>query len=104
MCLQINVWNGVVNQVRNPNIDISSWRSAFEGLKNYPGFLIIEDEINEQFAIGQIAEIKKSSLIFRPFDADGVWQEELLIPYSSITHVSWNTRYANQWYEYLNRD
>lgn len=102
LCSEINVWNGVVNQIHNPNIDISSWHSIFTALQNMNRFIIIEDEINEQFAIGRIMKVCKHHLVFDHFDADGIWQEEsLIIPYSSITHVSWNTRYADNWEGFL---
>lgn len=105
LCAEINRWNGVAAQVHDPGIDISSWQSVFEGLRNHPGFLIIEDEINVQLAVGEIAEVKRGRLLFRQFDADGVWQEDPLdIPYASITHVAWDTRYTNNWYNYMNRD
>lgn len=105
LCQVINVWNGITKQVRHPNIDISSWTTIFDSLREYPGFLMIEDDINKQFAIGEIAAIQKKHFMFRQFDANGIWQEDLLrIPYSTITHVAWDTRYTNYWYEYLHSD
>lgn len=103
LCQTINIWNGITKQVYNPHIDLSSWQSIFMRLRGFSGFLIIEDNINEQFAIGKIVKVNKRNLIFRQFGADGVWQEGMLtIPYSSITHVAWDTRYANNWFDYLN--
>ena len=78
LCQVINVWNGITKQVRRPNIDISSWTTIFDSLREYPGFLMIEDDINEQFAIGEIAAIKKNHFMFRQFDANGIWQKDLL--------------------------
>ena len=105
LCQVINVWNGITKQVRHPNIDISSWTPIFDSLREYPGFLMIEDDINKQFAIGEIAAIQKKHFMFRQFDANGIWQEDLLrIPYSTITLVAWDTRYTNYWYEYLHSD
>lgn len=105
LCGKINEWNGVTDQIRSPDINISSWHSIFEKLKDRPGFVIVEDEINEQFCIGKIVKVNKSSLIFYHFDANGIWQDEMItIPFSSITHVAWNLRYTNNWYDYLNRD
>ncbi len=103
LCQKINIWNGITKQVYNPHIDLSSWQSIFMSLRDFSGFLIIEDNINEQFAIGKIIKVNKRNLIFRQFGADGIWQEgTLTIPYSSITHVAWDTRYSNNWFDYLN--
>ena len=102
LCAEINVWNGVAEQVERPEIDLSSWVSIFTDLQKLPGFLIIEDEINGQFVIGKIEKVCRRQLLFRHFDADGVWTEApYIIPYSSITHVAWNTRYANNWAVFL---
>lgn len=105
LCTTINARNGVAGQVHSPGIDISSWNTIFEDLRKHQGFLIIEDDINRQFAIGVVLEVKKNHLLLRQFDANGIWQEDLLkIPYSSITHVAWDTRYAKNWYDFLNEN
>lgn len=102
LCSEINKWNGVAEQVRNPNIDLSSWHSIFTALMDLKRFIIIEDEMNGRFAIGRIEKVCKHHLLFRHFDADGIWQEEpLKILYSSITHAAWNTRYTDNWEGYL---
>ena len=102
LCNIINKSNGLTKKVEAPNINISSWRSIFNSLKKLNKFIIIEDAINEQFAIGLIKKIGKRKVHFYDFDADGIWQENLLeIPYSSITSVSWGTRYAENWENYL---
>ena len=103
LCQAINIWNGVTKQVHDPHIELSSWQSIFMSLRDLSGFVIIEDNINGQFAIGKIVKVNKHNLIFRQFDADGIWQENMLtIPYSSITHIAWDTRYTNNWFDYLN--
>jgi hypothetical protein len=95
---------GIVDQVINPDIDISSWRSIFESLSKLNLYIQIEDDINGQFAIGIIEKVLKDKLYFKPFDADGVWDEDgLEIRYSQITSVSWGTRYAQYWKRYLER-
>lgn len=102
LCAEINVWNGVAKQIQHPGIDISSWHLIFTDLQKQPGFVIIEDDINEQFAIGKIEKVYLRHLLFRPFGANGVWQEDsLTIPYQTITHVAWNTRYTDNWEKYL---
>ena len=95
---------GIVDKVINPDIDISSWRSIFESLSKLGVYIQIEDEINGQFAIGIIEKVLKDKLYFKPFDADGIWEEECWqIRYSQITSVRWGNRYAKYWQRYLER-
>ncbi len=104
-CSEINKLFGIVDQVANPGIDITSWQSIFETLSRLDMYIIIEDAINEQFAIGIIEKVLKNRLYFKPFDANGVWDENgLEIRYSQITSVKWGTRYAKYWKGYLERE
>lgn len=101
-CNEINRLNGVIHGVCTPELDISSWQSIFEGLKALNTIIIVEDENNKEFFIGEIMKAGKSKVHLRIFDADGIWQEnQEVVPYSSITKVSWKTRYAENWEKYL---
>ena len=102
LCGKINVWNGVANCVSNPEIDISSWYTIFSSELLRKRFIIVEDENNGQFAIGLIKKVCRHHVCFERFGADGKWDDSpLIIPYSSITHVAWNTRYTDNWFNYL---
>lgn len=104
-CHEINLLYGIVDQVVNPNIDISSWQSIFKALSQLDVYIQIEDAINGQFAIGVIEKVLRDKLYFKQFDADGVWDEAgLEIRYSQITSVSWETRYAQYWKCYMERE
>ena len=104
-CNEINKMFGITDQVIKPDVDISSWRSIFESLSKLDTYIVIEDDFNEQFAIGIIEKVLKDKLYFKPFDADGVWDEVgLEIRYSQITSVLWDTRYAQYWKRYLERE
>lgn len=93
----------MTDEIKDPGIDISSWDSIFRSLLPYEGFIIIENEFDGDYYIGKISRVCRSHILFGRFDADGIWQEEpVLIPFSSITHVAWDTRYTNNWYNYLN--
>ncbi len=101
-CNQINQYIGLTKQIAMPAVDITSWKTIFDSLMLQNDFVIIEDEINEQFAIGLIEKTFQNKLYFKPFDADGVWDEAgLEIPYSRITTVKWATRYCQVWQKYL---
>ncbi|MBE7093987.1 MAG: hypothetical protein E7367_04780 [Clostridiales bacterium] len=101
-CNEISKELGITAQVQNPEIDISSWENIFHSLKALNDIIIIEDEINEKFAIGIVQKVLKNKLYFLEFDANGVWNDcQLEIPYSTITSVKWNTRYITAWKKYL---
>lgn len=103
-CAEINRIFGVTNEVQDPGIDISSWQSIFHSLAQLDTYIIIEDNINDQFAIGVIEKVLKDRLYFRRFNAMGVWYENLLeIRYSQITSVEWGSRYAEYWKRYMER-
>lgn len=103
-CNEINRLFGLTNQIIDPEIDMSSWQSIFESLIRLDTYIEIEDAINEQFAIGVIEKIFKDRLLFRLFDADGIWDDDVWeIRYSQITSVKWGTRYAEHWKRYLER-
>ena len=91
---------GITKQIIDPNIDITNWNTIFNSLKKLDTYIEIEDEINNEFAIGIIENVFDNKLYFRCFDADGIW-DDLEIKFSSITSVSWNTRYANYWKKYF---
>ena len=100
-CNEINRMLGIAAQVAVPDVDISSWRSIFESLAKLDEYIIIEDNINRQFAIGEIEKVLKDRLYFRRFDADGIWDENSIeIRYSTITSVEWASRYALGWKQY----
>ena len=85
-----------------PDVDISNWQTIFDSLQKLNKFIIIEDDINEQFAIGIIEKTFKNKLYFKSFDADGIWDNAgLEIPYSQITSVKWDCRYADTWEKYM---
>ena len=101
-CNEINNWIGLTNKIAMPDVDISSWQTIFDSLQKLNKFIIIEDAINEQFAIGIIEKVFKNKLYFKSFDADGIWDDAgLEIPYSQITTVKWASRYADIWQKYL---
>lgn len=104
-CNEINKMFGVVDQIANPGIDIGSWHSIFKSLSQLDAYIQIEDAFHEQFAIGIIEKVLKDRVLFKRFDADGVWDEDAVeIRYSQITSVQWGTRYAQYWKRYLERE
>ena len=104
-CGQINRLFGITEGLADPGIDISSWQRIFEDLSRMDEYIQIQDEIGGSFAIGVIEKVSRDRVYFKPFDADGVWEEEpWQIRYSEITSVQWGTRYARYWKRYLERE
>jgi len=104
-CNEINKLNGLTNEINMPDVDITSWQTIFNSLKKLDTFVIIEDAIGEKYEIGIIEKVFNNKLYFRCFDADGNWDEDtIIIPYSTITNVAWNTRYTKNWEKYMRKD
>ena len=52
ICEEINRLNGVAGQIKAPGIDISSWQSIFNSLRECGEWAIVENENEEIFHIG----------------------------------------------------
>ena len=116
ICSKINRENKLLSDVKKPPIDLSSWKSVFMSLKALDvfmslkaldKFIIVEnenkDEDNGFFHLGIIKEVKDTFIIFSSVDADGIWYDNIKIPYSKITSVIFNDRYSKTWQEYLSK-
>ncbi len=102
LCEQINVWNGVVNEIRNPDIDITSWLSVFRSPVLRDKMIIVEDEHHGDFVLGRIIKACARYVLLESIDANGMIQDELYrFPYAQITHLSWDTRYSENWHRYM---
>lgn len=103
VCEEINRLNGVAEQIKASKIDISSWQSIFNSLRECGEWGIVENENEGKFHIGIIINAGKNKLTMREFDADGKWLAETKIPYKEITSVSYKTRYIDNFRKYLER-
>lgn len=97
---------GVLDEIKAPEIDITDWYSVFLSLSELNINIIVEKESFDddkcEFAIGKIIRVLKSKVVFKHFDADGIWQDENCeIPYSQITSVTFSSRYINVFSKYL---
>ncbi|MBQ3231016.1 MAG: hypothetical protein IJB49_08385 [Clostridia bacterium] len=98
---EINRFIGLTNQIKMPEADIASWQTVFASLKRIDTFVIIENETDGGFYIGEVIKVLKNKVLFKYFDAEGIWEEPIEILYSTITSVSWNTCYSNTWKKYF---
>ena len=105
-CLEIIKAEGILEKMQTPQIDITDWYSAFLSLSNLGFNIIVEREslVDDEceFAIGKIEKVLKSKVIFKHFDADGIWQDECYeIPFSQITSVTFASRYVDVFSKYV---
>ena len=105
-CIEILKAEKVLDGVVAPDIDITDWYSAFMSLQKLDKNIIIEHEsLNDdewEYWIGRIVKVCKTKVIFRHFDADGVWHNEPYeIPFSSITSVTFDSRYVTVFSKYV---
>lgn len=101
LCVKINRENNLLENIEKPDIDLSSWNKIFKSLKKLNCFIIIENEYLGMFYIGSIEKAKKNSVVFHPFDADGIWFDSVEIPYRKITNVIFGDRYSKGFEEYF---
>ena len=97
---------GIVDALTTPDIDLSDWHSVFLSLQKTEKNIIIEkeslDDAEWKYAIGHIEKVLKNKVLFKHFDADGIWQDGLLeIPFSQITTVTFRSRYVEIFSKYV---
>ncbi len=100
-CTLINREYEILKNIKRPAVNLGSWQTAFESLERLGCFVILENEIKQEIYAGKIKKVKRKSLVFQEFDADGVWQEECEILYDDITTVTFKDRYSSTWQKYL---
>ena len=101
LCVKMNEEAQILKDLQVPKIDITSWKSALQSLKDMNAFIAVENENAEDYYLGYVTEIKKACILFNHVDADGEWYENIEIPYSEITSVSIEKRYTSRWRQYL---
>jgi hypothetical protein len=89
-----------------PELDIASWQTVFEGLKNIGKNIIVEYETadgeDDEYTIGRITKARKDHVYIHHFDANGVWQPKpWRVPFSRITSVTFDSRYVNIFSKYI---
>ncbi len=105
-CIEIIRTEGILDKMSVPDVDVTDWHSVFESLSRLDINIIIERESllddEQEFAIGKIEKVLKSKLIFKDFDADGIWQSNYYeIPFSKITSVTFSSRYIEVFSKYV---
>ena len=99
--VEINRRNGILDELEPPRVDLTSWETVFRSLEKTDLYIVVQNEYRGFYRIGKIKKIKKSGVVFKSFDGDGVWQPKIKIPFSDITTVQFGNRYSMYWREYL---
>ena len=106
LCVKINKKQGILDRIQIPIVDLTSWKSICESLLKWKGFVCIENEITndgEDFLfIGELKSVESDYLVLQPIDADGFWEDEILIYYEGITCFTFGDRYTSVWSDYIN--
>ena len=85
-----------------PDVDVTDWRAVFSSLQKLDKHIIIEREYEPDFfRLGVIEQVGQDHVLFRHYDADGIWQEPARILYRDITSVTFDDRYANIFSKYI---
>ena len=93
---EINEYIGLVDNIENYNIDISSMYNALKDIKKLDRIVMVYcDNSPSSFYVGIIDKVKKHSIYFKDFDANGIYSEGLIeIPFSVIDGITWNNTYT----------
>lgn len=105
-CVEILRAEKVLDGIAAPDIDLTDRHGAFLSLQRLEKNNIIEHESLEEkecdFWIGSIEKVLKTKVLFRHFDANGIWQDALYeIPFSRITSVTFDCRYVRVFSKYM---
>jgi hypothetical protein len=88
----------------NYKIDLSSWQTVFNSIKDIPQNVIVECEDPKigSFTIGPIVKANKKKINIQYFDPTGLLDETpTSVNYEDITKVSFDSRYINVFSKYL---
>ena len=99
---EINEMLGNKKDISYPNINLNSWKDILESncLKDE----LIEFELfnDDTHYYGKIVKTYKNSFTFLCFDADGIWDDEVVeINYRDINGIVWNSWYLKGWKFYF---
>lgn len=106
-CVDIIKSEGILDNISPPGIDLTDWHSVFVSLQKVNRNIIVEreslDSVEREFAIGHIEMVLKNKVLFKHFDADGIWQDAFEIPFSMITSVTLGSRYVDIFSKYIQK-
>lgn len=104
---EINKKEGLIEKIENFDIDISNFETIFNYFINKDMIISVEHEYFDEdyfFLIGRPLAIENDMLLFKDFDINGNWNEDInYIPLEIITTIRFNSHYTNTWQKYLDK-
>lgn len=105
---QISVMEGLIEQIKPYNIDLTSFETIFNDLARLDKIVSIEHEYYDEdsfFLIGEIVKATEDAVWFRDFDVNGRWNDNInIIPYELITTIRFDSHYTNTWEKYIKKE
>lgn len=102
---EINKLEKLPEKIKYFNINLESFKTIFESLKEMDIVISVEREYFDEdyfFLIGKIIDVLEDTLVFKDFDINGKFSdEESYIPFEYITTIRFNSNYTNTWQKYL---
>lgn len=83
-----------------PDIDCEDMHSVCESIFMKDKFISLYRS-DGSFYIGKLLRVKKHSIIFRGYDADGVWLEPVKISFDDIGVIRYGDRYTEIFSKYV---
>lgn len=102
---KINEFEGLKDEMIDYPIDLTSFETIFDYLKESQQIISIEREYNDDdafFLIGKIIKVSNDEIWFKDFDINGIWNEDVnIVPLDIITTIRFNSKYINTWAKYI---
>ena len=101
---EINEKMGLTRILEHPYIDLSTWQTILNNEVFHNELIEIECYNNGTSYFGKILKVFKNKILFQDFDADGIWQEPIIIKFKDIDAVIWDSWYLNGWKFYFEKE
>ncbi len=104
-CDEINKYTGLVDKIKNYDINLSSFYTACKDIKQLDRIVMVYcDNSPSSYYVGKIEYVGKNSLYLYDFDSNGVWAEKgVKIPFRDIDGIAWDTTYTRGWELYFDK-
>ena len=104
-CDEINKYTGLVDKIKNYDINLSSFYTACKDIKQLDRIVMVYcDNSPDSYYVGKIEYVEKNSLYLYDFDSNGVWFEKgVEIPFRDIDGIAWDTTYTRGWELYFDK-
>lgn len=89
----------VFDRIDPPRIDMTSLASVCACFMEARECISID--LDGGFEVGRVKEVRKNSILFKPFDAQGKWQKERKIRFDEIRDITFRDMYTRVFSKYV---